>query len=59
LARCRFLGKEAKFTRQFIENAIGHSIEEIVDVMRGFRSYLLECTDEARGLMASIPIRSG
>lgn len=40
-------------TRKFIESGIGHSIEEIADVMRGFRTYLVACAEEARQLMAS------
>jgi hypothetical protein len=40
-------------TRIFIEKTIGHSIEEIADVMRGFRSYIVACADEARSLIAS------
>ena len=39
-------------TCQFIENVIGHPMEEISDVMRGLRKYVLACADEARQLMA-------
>ena len=38
-------------TGQFIEDAIGHPMEEISDVMRGLRKYVLACADEARQLM--------
>lgn len=38
-------------TCQFIENVIGHPIEEISGVMRGLRKYVLDCADEARQLM--------
>lgn len=40
-------------TRIFIESAIGHSIEEIADVMRGLRAYVVVCAEEARQLMTS------
>jgi hypothetical protein len=39
--------------RVLIETAIGHPMEEIADVMRGLRSYVIACADEARGLIAS------
>jgi hypothetical protein len=38
-------------TRIFIENAIGHSVEEIADVMRGLRTYVVDCAEEARQLI--------
>lgn len=41
-------------TRLFIESAIGHSIEEIADVMRGLRTYIVACAEEARQLIATM-----
>jgi len=38
-------------TRLFIESAIGHSIGEIADVMRGLRTYVVACAEEARQIM--------
>jgi hypothetical protein len=40
-------------TRIWMETAIGHPMEEIADVMRSLRSYVVACADEARGLIAS------
>jgi hypothetical protein len=40
-------------TRIWMETAIGRPMEEIADVMRGLRSYVVACADEARGLIAS------
>jgi len=40
-------------TRTFIETAIGHPIEATVDAMRGLRSYIVACAEEARHLMAA------
>jgi hypothetical protein len=45
-------------TRLFIESAIGHSIEEIADVMRGLRTYVAACAEEARQLMTSSVVTS-
>ncbi len=45
-------------TRVFIESAIGHSIEEISDVIRGLRTYVVACAEEARRLMASSSVSS-
>jgi hypothetical protein len=44
--------------RLFIEDAIVHPIEEIVDAMYGLRSYLVACANEARQLMASQELSS-
>jgi hypothetical protein len=44
-------------TRIFIETAIGHSVEEIADTMRGFRSFIVACAEEARQLIASPVIK--
>jgi len=40
-------------TRTFIEDAIEHPMEEISDVMRGLRTYVVGCAEEARQLIAS------
>ena len=40
-------------TRLFIESGIGRSSEEIADVMRGLRTYVVACAEEARQLMTS------
>jgi hypothetical protein len=45
-------------TCQFIEDAIGHPMEEISDVMRSLRKYVLACADEARQLMTLPAITS-
>jgi hypothetical protein len=40
-------------TRIWIETTIGHPMEEIADVMRSLRSYVVARADEARSLIAS------
>jgi hypothetical protein len=44
--------------RTWIESAMGHPIEELVDTLRGVRRYVVDCAEEARQLMASQAVRT-
>jgi hypothetical protein len=39
--------------RLWLERIMGHSLEEMADMFRVLRAYLIDCADEARRLLAS------
>jgi hypothetical protein len=45
-------------TRRFMEHALGHPVEETIDAMRGLRSYIVRCAEEARQLIAASTVKS-
>jgi hypothetical protein len=44
--------------RRWLEHIMGHSLEEMADMFRVLRSYLIDCAEEARRLMASRALNS-
>ena len=49
-------GQDEKLGR-WIEDVIGHSLEELADTFRVLRTYIVDCAAEARGLLASPAVR--
>lgn len=45
-------GQDEKLGR-WIEEAMGHSLEELADMFRVLRAYIVDCAEEARRLLAS------